>query len=262
MTKGRLLRAATAAAALLCLQAPTALAQLVQTYAAATGNDGNACSAPTAPCRTLAGALAKTIAGGKIFVLTSGDYQSLLINKSISIIAVGVDATLFTGDTTKITVAAGPDDVVNLDGLTLRRAVPASGNNSGVRFNSGRALQLRNCSIQGFGFAGVHIAADGPVDVFISDCTISDNAVGIWARATPNSGNINLHIERTALVRNSQFGLQTARRETRAWLSDSTITHNGTGLVAGSNSRIISYGNNVLLGNGVDTLPTHLEPLH
>ena len=51
-----------------------------------SGSDSSVCSV-TAPCRTFAGALAKTVPGGEIIVLDSGAYGMVTITRSVSIVA-------------------------------------------------------------------------------------------------------------------------------------------------------------------------------
>jgi hypothetical protein len=62
-----------------------------KTYVARAGSDVNACT-DAAPCRTFAGAIAKTDVGGEIVVLDAGEYGPVSITKSIRITAEGVYA--------------------------------------------------------------------------------------------------------------------------------------------------------------------------
>src|SRR5215813_4615118 len=90
-----------------------------RTFVSGTGSDANPCSL-AAPCRSFAGAIVQTNAGGEIAVLDTAGYGTVAINKAISIVnEEGVEAgiTVTSGD--GITVAAGPTDTVNLRGLTL-----------------------------------------------------------------------------------------------------------------------------------------------
>src|SRR6201992_1224753 len=61
-----------------------AQAQASRTWVCGVGDDANPCSR-TAPCKTFAGAISKTAAGGEISVLDPGGYGALTITKSISI---------------------------------------------------------------------------------------------------------------------------------------------------------------------------------
>src|SRR5215831_15673741 len=117
-----------------------------RTFVSGTGSDANPCSL-AAPCRSFAGALLQTSAGGEIAVLDTAGYGAATITQAVSIVnEEGVEAgiTVTSGD--GITINAGATDVVNLRGLTL---VGAGGSN-GVTFNSGAALNIQNCVIRGF----------------------------------------------------------------------------------------------------------------
>src|SRR5687767_1550373 len=59
-------------------------AQATRTWVSGTGDDANPCSR-TAPCKTFAGAISKTAAGGEIDVLDPGGYGGVTILKSITI---------------------------------------------------------------------------------------------------------------------------------------------------------------------------------
>src|SRR5580693_9720 len=72
------------AAACLSLVAPSASAQAPRTWVSGVGDDANPCSR-TAPCKTFAGAISKTVAGGEISVLDPGGYGALTITKAITI---------------------------------------------------------------------------------------------------------------------------------------------------------------------------------
>src|SRR5580693_3276071 len=59
-------------------------AQATRTWVSGVGDDGNPCSR-TAPCKTWAGAIGQTAAGGEIDALDPGDFGALTITKSITI---------------------------------------------------------------------------------------------------------------------------------------------------------------------------------
>ena len=65
-----------------------ASAQATRTWVSGVGDDVNPCSR-TAPCKTFAGAISKTAAGGEISVLDPGGYGAVTITKSITISGVG-----------------------------------------------------------------------------------------------------------------------------------------------------------------------------
>ena len=78
-----------AAAALLALAVATpAYGQATRTWVSGVGDDVNPCSR-TAPCKTFAGAISKTAAGGEINCLDPGGFGSVTITKSITIDCTG-----------------------------------------------------------------------------------------------------------------------------------------------------------------------------
>src|SRR5579885_2672924 len=114
-------------ALLLLALAPTAFAQATRTWISGVGDDANPCSR-TAPCKTWAGAISKTIAGGEIDALDPGGYGSLTITKAITIDGGGgVVASALPGATPAITIEAGASDDVTLRNIDMLGAPPGSG---------------------------------------------------------------------------------------------------------------------------------------
>src|SRR5258708_24850013 len=74
-----------ASVALLALTPEAAMAQATRTWVSGVGDDANPCSR-TAPCKTFAGAISKTAAGGEINCLDPGGFGSVTITKSLSIV--------------------------------------------------------------------------------------------------------------------------------------------------------------------------------
>src|SRR5436853_4497805 len=70
--------------ALTCAFATAAQAQATRTWVSGVGDDVNPCSR-TAPCKTFAGAISKTAAGGEIDCLDPGGFGTVTITKSILI---------------------------------------------------------------------------------------------------------------------------------------------------------------------------------
>src|SRR5262245_34601026 len=134
--------------ALMC--GTSARAQASRTWVSGLGDDANPCSR-TAPCKTFAGAISKTIAGGEIDALDPGGFGAVTITKAITIDGGGQIASVLASGTNGIVVQAGTNDVVTLRNLQLN-GIRASGNGglNGVLFLSGNALHVDNCNIFGF----------------------------------------------------------------------------------------------------------------
>src|SRR5262244_77055 len=153
------------------LASTSAYALSNRTFVSGTGSDANPCSL-AAPCRSFAGALLQTSAGGEIAVLDTAGYGAATITQAVSIVnEEGVEAgiTVTSGD--GITINAGASDVVNLRGLTLVGA----GGAHGITFTSGAALNIQNCVIRGLGGFGLNLAPTGAADINVSNTIVSGN---------------------------------------------------------------------------------------
>src|SRR5437870_8198838 len=98
-------------------------AQATRTWVSGVGDDLNPCSR-TAPCKTFAGAISKTAAGGEIDVIDPGGFGTLTITKSITIdggIGSGWASILAAG-TNGIIVNASSTSVVTLRNLSINGA--------------------------------------------------------------------------------------------------------------------------------------------
>src|SRR3954462_4955473 len=99
----------------------SAFAQATRTWVSGVGDDLNPCSR-TAPCKTFAGAISKTAAGGEINCLDPGGFGTISITKSITIDCAGTLGSI---------LASGPNGVL-VNGASI-------------------VVTLRNLSIQGAG---------------------------------------------------------------------------------------------------------------
>ena len=104
---------------MICLLPIVAQAQATRTWVSGVGDDANPCSR-TAPCKTFAGAISKTAAGGEIDALDPGGFGGLTITKAITIDGGGGQvASVLVSGTNGINVDAGPTDVVTLRNLRI-----------------------------------------------------------------------------------------------------------------------------------------------
>src|SRR6266700_8319621 len=177
-------RAAIYAPLLIAFAFSIAQGQATRTWVSGVGDDVNPCSR-TAPCKTFAGAISKTAAGGEIDALDPAGYGAVTITKSITIDGGGgqVASVLVSGTNGIVVQANASTDVVNLRNLRINGI--GSGIN-GVQFNSGKALLIQNCEIFGFTGNGINITSAGG-KVFV-DGTRSDNnggsGISVLATAT------------------------------------------------------------------------------
>ncbi|WP_100181178.1 MULTISPECIES: hypothetical protein [Bradyrhizobium] len=159
------------------LSSHPAQAQATRTWVSGVGDDVNPCSR-TAPCKTFAGAISKTAAGGEISVLDPGGFGTVTITKSISITNDGAgEAGILASGTNGVIVNAGPNDLVNLRGLVIDGA--GTGLN-GIRFLAGVGLNVQNCVIKNFSGAGtgIQFVPNSSSRLSVSDTVISGNGLG------------------------------------------------------------------------------------
>jgi hypothetical protein len=83
-----------------------ASAQATRTWVSGVGDDANPCSR-TAPCKTFAGAISKTIAGGEINCLDPGGFGGVTLIKAIAILCDDVEGGVLVSGTPGITVNTG-----------------------------------------------------------------------------------------------------------------------------------------------------------
>src|SRR3954451_11219280 len=86
-------------------------AQATRTWVSGVGDDVNPCSR-TAPCKTFAGSISKTAAGGEIDCLDPGGFGAVTITKAITIDCSGTFGSILASGTNGIIVNAGVNDVV------------------------------------------------------------------------------------------------------------------------------------------------------
>jgi hypothetical protein len=188
--------------AVVLLWAGLAGAQASRTWVSGVGDDANPCSR-TAPCKTFAGAISKTAAGGEIDALDPAGYGALTITKAITIDGGGGQvASVLVSGTNGIVVQAGPSDVVILRNLRFNGI--GTGIN-GIRWLAGKALFVESCYIFGFTTNGIDIEKSDGGKAYITDTTVENNGVsGLLSRNTIN--NVQTTVDNSRFE-NNQFGI-------------------------------------------------------
>ena len=161
-----------------------AQAQATRTWVSGVGDDVNPCSR-TAPCKTFAGAISKTAAGGEIDVLDPGGFGAVTITKSMTIDGTngaGFGSILSSG-VNGVNVNDGATGspgtiIVTLRNLSINGGGTTLGLN-GVNFTSGKAVHVEHCQIFNF----------------------SQNAINMNVN---NAGGSLLHVEDTSIYNVNQ----------------------------------------------------------
>ncbi|MGA3311029.1 MAG: right-handed parallel beta-helix repeat-containing protein, partial [Xanthobacteraceae bacterium] len=169
-------------------------AQATRTWVSGVGDDANPCSR-TAPCKTWAGAISKTAAGGEIDNLDTGGYGGLTITKSITLDGGDAQvASVLVSGTNGITIAAGATDVVILRNLQFQGLL-GNGSSSGtagltgIKITSGATVSIEHVKVMGFSGAGISDArTGGGTKLFVRD-TIVENCAGTGIAAVAGATN-------------------------------------------------------------------------
>lgn len=200
-------------------------AQASRTWVSGVGDDVNPCSR-TAPCKTFAGAISKTAAGGEIDALDPAGYGAVTITKAITIDGGGgqVASVLVSGTNGIVVQANASTDVVILRNLRINGI--GTGLN-GIQFLSGKALGVENCVVFGFTQNGINIASSGG-RVWITNSDVTNNAGhGVSVVSTAAT---SVSIEHSRLELNN-FGVL-AGSNSKVTVTNSSSSLNAFGYVA------------------------------
>jgi hypothetical protein len=269
----------------LMLNVEPASAQATRTWVSGVGDDANPCSR-TAPCKTFAGAISKTAAGGEIDCLDPGGFGAVTITKSITIDCGGVTGGILAAGTNGVNInAAGI--VVNLRNLVINGAGTGL---IGINFITGSALNLDNVTIMGFsagtavglkfapnsanatlgmnnvaifnnGTGGVGggvlvqpVAGGNPVFAVLANSYVERNVAGVVAIS--NSGAITMTVRDSTIANNTNNGITTQATSVINLLIDRAILSNnlGAGLSATNANSGVRINNSVITGNGTGVL--------
>jgi hypothetical protein len=279
------LRKVLSVSALLLAFGAAAHAQATRTWVSGVGDDANPCSR-TAPCKTFAGAISKTAAGGTISVLDPGGFGAVTITKSITIEGDGTLASILGAGTNGVVVNAASTDTVILRNLIIEGA--GTGVN-GIRFINGLALYVQNCTINRFTQKGIDFEPTTAGLLFVKDTVIRNNnfgsgggifikpAAGISSAASLDNVNLDrnlfgLRVEGNsrATIKNS-FISGNSNEGILAFTStglqpvinvvDTIVTMNGNGIKADGTGTIVRVGGSSILNNNNAGLTINLGQL-
>jgi hypothetical protein len=236
VTKSTFLSALLGALFVFGLAIAPAHAQATRTWISGVGDDANPCSR-TAPCKTFAGAISKTSAGGEIDVLDPGGFGALTITKAITLDGGGGQvASILVAGSNGININAGASDVVILRNLRFNGIVQSgTAGVIGVAINSAGKVIIEKCDIFGFSSAAIDaVPSTGTLALKVQETTLNNNAGGITIK--PSGGAIvNGAIERTHIDANTGAGMRvdgTGGGSSNVAVTDSSLSLNGNGLNA------------------------------
>jgi hypothetical protein len=235
-------------------------AQASRTWVSADGDDDNPCSR-TAPCKTFAGALANTAAGGEINCLDPGGYGTVNITSSITIDCSQTRGSILAVNTTGA-IVDGAGIHVTLRGLSITGANTTTGN--GIRIIQAGSVTVDDVVIEHFGGTGSNgrgvaiETSSGTVRVTVQNSRLDhNNNVGI--HSNPTGGSAVLAVDNVQITNDGNAGIA-LRQLTAAIVNRTSVTNSpyGSGItleltsasatVSNSNFSNNAYG--VFNGNG------------
>jgi parallel beta helix pectate lyase-like protein len=219
------------AAVVVTLALPSVASALAtRTWVSGVGDDANPCSR-TAPCKTFAGAITKTTAGGEINCLDPGGFGQAVITKSLTIDGTGNYASTLvpaaTGILINITAATDIAKTVRLRGLSLNGTFVGV---HGIRVVAARKVMIEDMVIDGFTQTGITIDSAN-ANVFVKRTTIRNiMQAGINVSPITPPGTTALWVDQSSIL-NCRTALE-VRSNTNTSLRDTSIINNRTGLTA------------------------------
>jgi len=272
---------------LLLLASGSAFAQATRTWVSGVGDDANPCSR-TAPCKTWAGAISKTAAGGMINCIDPGGFGAVTITKSITISCKHVEGSGLASSTNGIIINGSGIDVV-LRGLDIDGSPTLSPGLNGIRFLQGSSLIVEDSVIRDFaaatpngngiivlntslvpdihiinsnitgngsgnGGAGIQIAptGNGGARVTITNSNFSNNVIGVRASTAGTTGVIYVSVTDTTATGSSSHGFvaEGTTGPIRMMLSRvSSVNNLGDGVRSSGANAMIRIGSSVVTSN-------------
>jgi len=249
--------------------ATPASAQATRTWVSGVGDDVNPCSR-TAPCKTFAGAISKTAAGGEINCLDPAGFGAVTLTKSITIDCTGTLGGVLASSTTGV-ILNGAGIVVTLRGLEINGGPPNLPGVNGIRFLQGASLTVEDCTIYNFlaaapnGF-GIKMEPGTTGRLTVRNTVIRNNGTtvsggGILIQSTGPSGGARVDLTNVSILNNLFQGIRidtagnNSAADTMVTIDGSLIAGsiNGTGLVVntpvGGHDATVVVNNSTISGN-------------
>ena len=217
-------------------------AQATRTWVSGVGDDVNPCSR-TAPCKTFAGAISKTAAGGEINCLDPAGFGAVTITKSLTIDCTGTLGGILASSTTGV-IINGAGAIVSLRGLEINGGPPNLPGINGIRFLQGASLTVEDSTIYNFlgaspnGFGILVNPTSGAEKLVVSNTTIRNNG------ASNLGGGIMIHPTGTATVRVSLHNVRMVNNSGSGFAVDTTGDTAAAGITVAMEDVLLS-GNSV-----------------
>ena len=252
--------------------------QATRTWVSGVGNDANPCSR-TAPCKTFAGAISKTAAGGEISVLDPGGFGGVTIGQGVTINGTGTLAGILNSvGTNGIVVNAPATATVIIRDVSINGAGTGA---NGIRYLAGKTLMVDHCWIYGqnnaatsrgidvaLGAAGTLKVINSVIENVNEDGIHINTSVGIVVAVIDNTSIMNCGqdgVEAVANVRGeltrslvavvAANGVSASGANTQFNLDDTTVAHCNTNGLRSSAGDSIRVSDSMIANNSTGLSP-------
>jgi hypothetical protein len=243
-TLGRI-RTIAFSAAIFAASVSMAQAQATRTWVSGVGDDANPCSR-TAPCKTFAGAISRTAAGGFIDVVDPGGFGAVTITKSITIDGSGGPHAGVLASGTNGIIVSGAGIIVHLRNLSIESPLPggpAPQGINGINVITAAQVHVEHCVIASFSNSAINFQTAG--SLFVNDTTIMNNTSGGIVM-----GNGRATIDRLFASGNGNAVVVTGPALVN--VSNSTATGGSAGFAAIVNAAAVLNINNCLVSGNTN----------
>ena len=231
---------------LILVLAPSVFAQATRTWVSGVGDDANPCSR-TAPCKTFAGAISKTAAGGEISVLDPGGFGAVNITKSMTINGYGQHSSILFSGTNGI-IVNGAGIIVNINDISLNGGTPTSPGVNGIRIIQAGHVSVSRCDIFNYSQVGIKDERTTAGTLTVTDTRIHDpisfggftSATGILIGAGITASANLFTCVRCTIFNHRQAtssGIQVAQSG-QAYITNSQISNNTRGVFADNSGSV------------------------
>jgi hypothetical protein len=247
----------------------SAFGQATRTFVSGVGDDVNPCSR-TAPCKTWAGAISKTAAGGEMNALDPGGFGALTITKGITVDGGGMHASSLFAFTSGMIININPAFQTKRDVVIRNVSLNGTGTTLGTRGiavlqHGARSVHIEGVQIKNFSDCGVCVSpgdsggvttTGAGTKVTVTDTSIADSTGnGIEVEGTDTSGTpatSSVTVRNASIYNHAGNGVRVKPiRTARVALFDSLIADNGGAGVQVEASRAEArIGGNRITGNG------------
>ena len=206
----RLLQLSAALLMVAAFQVSQAQAQASRTWVSGVGDDVNPCSR-TAPCKTFAGAISKTLVNGEIDCIDPGGFGTITITKSITIDCHQTMGSILNAGTNGMTIAYDSFAATDLRKAVRVRGLAFQGSDTGVigiriigaANSAGSAVFIEDTVIDGnFGGAarGISDERSGGGELYVTNSTVRN--IGNQGVYVNPSAGASLGLKISVLINN------------------------------------------------------------